>query len=190
MNGLILLASAESGNPVAEIARTFGVDWPHLFSQIISFSIVSILLYRFAYKRVLAMLEARTQKIDEGFANARKIKSELADTEAQRLAVIAKANTEATRLIDAAHAAAARVQKQETEKAMAMAEQIVVDARQAAEREHARMFAQLKGELGRLIVQTTTTVTGKILTAEDQKRLTEETALTITNAKPSSATVA
>jgi F-type H+-transporting ATPase subunit b len=37
------------------------------------------------------------------------------------------------------------------------------------------MFGELKREVGRLVVKTTTTVTGKILTPEDQKRLAEET---------------
>ena len=37
------------------------------------------------------------------------------------------------------------------------------------------MLASLKREVGRLVVQTTSTVTGKILTADDQKRLAEET---------------
>jgi F0F1-type ATP synthase delta subunit len=31
---------------VGQIAQTFGVDWPHLTAQVISFSIVYALLYR------------------------------------------------------------------------------------------------------------------------------------------------
>ena len=37
------------------------------------------------------------------------------------------------------------------------------------------MLTDLKREVGRLVVQTTATVTGKILTPDDQKRLAEET---------------
>jgi F-type H+-transporting ATPase subunit b len=37
------------------------------------------------------------------------------------------------------------------------------------------MLAELKREVGRLVVQTTATVTGKILTPDDQRRLAEET---------------
>ena len=60
---------------VKQIADTFGVDKPHLFAQIISFIIVCTALYFFAYKRVLAMLEERRQRIAEGLANAEKIKA-------------------------------------------------------------------------------------------------------------------
>src|SRR5438477_3941579 len=161
---------------VRDIANTFGVDWPHLISQIISFCIVCVLLYFLAYKRVLAMLEERRQRIAEGLANAEKIKAELARTEAQRLEVLAQANAQATKLIEEARAAAARVQEEETQKAIAAAEQIIAKAREAAAADHARMMAELKREVGRLVVQTTATVTGKVLTPEDQRRLAEEAA--------------
>ena len=70
---------------------------------------------------------------------------------------------------------AARVQEQETQKAIAAAEQIIVKAAKPPPQDHARMLAELKREVGRLVVQTTATVTGKILTPEDQRRLAEET---------------
>src|SRR5258707_14604234 len=159
MNTFVLLAQAGGGGPVQEIAGTFGVDWPHLIAQIISFSIVCALLYKFAYQRVLQMLEERRQRIAEGLANAEKIKTELARTEAQRQEVLTQANTQATKLIEEARAAAARVQEQETQKAIASAEDIIRKAREAAAQDHARMLTELKREVGRLVVQTTATVT-------------------------------
>ena len=38
------------------------------------------------------------------------------------------------------------------------------------------MLADLKRQIGRLVIQTSAAVTGKILTPEDQRRLAEETA--------------
>jgi F-type H+-transporting ATPase subunit b len=179
MHPFVLLAEAGGGGPVQEIASQFGVDWTHLIAQIISFLIVCGLLYKFAYRRVLAMLEQRRQQIAESLANAEKIKAELAKTEAQRQEALAQANAQATKLIEEARAAAARVQEQETQKAIAAAEQIIAKAREAAEQDHARMLTELRREVGRLVVQTTATVTGKILTPEDQRRLAEETARTV-----------
>jgi len=176
MNALALLAAASEGGQVEGIARTFGVDWPHLVAQIISFCIVCLLLQRFAYKPVLTMLDTRRRQIEEGIANTEKIKAELAKTEEQRRAVMLRADAQATKLIEEAHAAAARVQSQETQKAIAAAEQIILKAREAAAQEHDRMLEELKREVGRLVVQTTTLVIGKTLTADDQRRLAEETA--------------
>src|SRR5262249_9841928 len=179
-NEFILLAQAESGGPVEQIAKNFGVDWTHLIAQIISFSIVCALLYKFSYKRVFAMLEERRQRIAESLANAEKNQAELAKAETQRQEILTQANAQASKFIEEARAAAARVQEQETQKAIAAAESIIAKAREAAEQDHARMLAELKREVGRLVVQTTATVTGKILTADDQKRLAEETARQVT----------
>lgn len=176
MNALVLMAEAQGGGQIEQLARTFGVDWPHLIAQIISFSIVCALLYLFAYKPVLRMLTERRQLIAQGLANSQQIKAELAKTEAQRQEVLAHANAQAAQFIEEARAMAARLREQETQKAIAAAEQIVTKAHEAAAQDHTRMLAELKREVGRLVVRTTAAITGKILTTEDQRRLAEETA--------------
>jgi F-type H+-transporting ATPase subunit b len=164
-----------SGGEVGVIAQTFGVDWPHLIAQIISFCIVCIILQRFAYRPVLNMLAQRRQQIAQSLADSEKIKADLARNEVERQHILSKANAQANHLIEEAHAAAARVEQVETQKAIREAEQIVVKAREAAGQERARMLAELKGELGRLVVHTTATVVGKVLTDDDQRRLAQET---------------
>ena len=176
MLALALQVTAESGGQVEEVARAFGVDWPHLGAQMISFGIVCAVLYALAYKPILRILEARREQIAGGLANAEKIKAELARIEVARQEVLTQAGAEGKQLIDDARAAAARVQAEETQKAIAAAEQILVRAHESAERERATMLAELRREVGRLVVQTTASVTGKILTADDQRRLAEETA--------------
>ena len=154
---------------------SLGIQWKILLAQTVSFSLVFFVLWRFAYRPIFAMLEARRQKIAEAMADAEKIKAELAHTEAERKRILAQAGDQANALIEQARTAAARVREVETQKAIAAAEQIVTRAREAAAQDHAQMLAELKREVGRLVVQTTATVTGKILTPEDQKRLAEET---------------
>ena len=161
---------------VTRIASTFGVDWTHLGAQIISFSIVCAVLYALAYKPILRMLEARRAQIAAGLANAEKIKAELARIDSERREVLIKADAEGKRLIEEARAAAARLGAEEQRKAISAAEQVLVRAREATERERAHMLAEVRHEIGRLVVQTTASVTGKILTAEDHRRLAEETA--------------
>ncbi len=176
MLALALQTAAEGGSQIEEIARTFGVDWPHLMAQIVSFGIVCAVLYFLAYKPILKILAARRQQIADGLANAEKIKAELARIEVERHAILARAGEDGKQLIEEARAAAARVQAEETRKAIAAAEQVLVRAHEATERDRARMLADLRREVGRLVVQTTATVTGKVLTPDDHRRLAEETA--------------
>ena len=177
MNQFIFLANI--GSDLAQTAQgtaeKFGLDAPHFIAQCISFLIVAALLYKFAYQPILTVLEERRQRIAEGLENAERIKAELARTEAARRKILDQTNDLANQLIEEARVAATRVREQETQKAIAAAEQIMARAREAAVLEHEQMLAGLKREVGRLVVQTTATVTGKILTPDDQRRLAEET---------------
>jgi F-type H+-transporting ATPase subunit b len=180
MFALFLLTQPEGGGQVAQIARTFGVDWPHLLAQTISFSIVCALLYWLAYRPVLRMLDLRRQQIAQGLANAERIKQELATTEAQRREVITAAHAEAKAFIEDARASAARVRAEETAKAAAAAQEIISRAHEAAAQERAMMMADLRRDMGRLVLQATASVTGKILTPDDHRRLAEEAAQHLT----------
>lgn len=160
---------------VGDTARQFGVNWPMFISQCISFAIVAFLLHRFAYKPVLKVLEERREKIAEGLANAEQIKKDLANAQGKAQEILAQANTQGNKLIEEARVSAAKILEQESQKAIATANEIITKARQANEAELARMKAELRREVGRLVVVTTAKVTGKILTADDQQRLAEET---------------
>ena len=155
--------------------QDLGVKWPEFIAQLISFSLVFFVLNKFAFKRIAVILAERREKIAEGLAGADKIKAEIARTEADRQKTLSDAGETANKMIAEAREAAARVREQETQKAIAAAEQIVTKAREAAAQERAQMLAQLKREVGQLVVKTTATVTGKVLTADDQARLATET---------------
>jgi F-type H+-transporting ATPase subunit b len=179
MNMPFLLAAATgeapgSPNLVQKVADQFGVDWPHFGAQCVSFLLVAGLLYKFAYKPVLAVLEERRKKIEESLQSADKMKKELANAQSKAQEILNQASAQGLKMIEEARAAAAKVQETETQKAIAAATDIVTKARQASEAEHARMLADLRREVGRLVVATTAKVTGKVLTPEDQNRLAEE----------------
>jgi F-type H+-transporting ATPase subunit b len=176
MNVLALMLQHEEAGKVEQIARTFGVDWPHFTAQLVSFAIVCAALYWFAYRPVLRMLEARRQQIAQGIANTEKINAALANIDAQRQSIMAEAQAQSSRLIGEAREIAKRLQEQEAQRSIAAAEQIVQKARAATELEHARMLDDLRKEVGRLVIKTTTAVVGKVLTPEDERRLAEETA--------------
>ena len=158
-----------------ELLDNLGVDGPKLIAQLINFGIVLLVLWKFAYKPVLEMLETRRQKIAKSMDEAEQIKAELAETQAERDKVMAEANARAEKLIADAKEAAKQVGKAEGERAVKQAEEIIRKARETTEADRERMMSELKAEIGRLVVETTAKVSGKVLTAEDQQRLIDET---------------
>src|SRR5213595_1697804 len=174
----VIIAAATGGvtDILRETADTFGWNWKLFLSQVISFCIVAFLLRRFAYKPILAVLEDRRRKIEEGQLNAEKIRKELAEAEKRYQEIVAKANADAQRMIDEARESSSHLAERKQQEAITAAEQILAKAKEAAALEHERQMQTLKRELGRLVIDTTAKVTGKVLTPEDQRRLQEEAA--------------
>src|SRR5436305_12240249 len=176
MNLIIAASSGGAADILRETADTFGWNWKLFLSQVISFCIVAFLLRRFAYKPILAILQDRRQKIEEGQLNAEKIRKQLAEAEKRYQEIVSKANADGQRMIDEARDSAAHLSERKQQEAIVAAEQIIAKAREASAIEHERTMEALKRELGRLVVDTTAKVTGKVLTSDDQKRLQEEAA--------------
>ena len=175
MENLILLAAEDGGGAAAQIAKEFGVNWQLFTSQCIAFLVVALALKKFAYGPVLKVLEDRKQKIAEGIENADKIKSQLASTQEAKDQILSDANAKAQELIDEARAAAEKVGEAKAQEAVKQAEEIIRKAREATAADRDTMMAELKAEIGRLVVDTTAKVSGKVLTSEDQQRLIDET---------------
>jgi len=173
---LVANVGQELAKTATDLGLTFGFNWQVFISQIIGFSIVTLLLAKFAFKPILAVLEERRVKIVAGLANAEKIKQQLAESEVRYQEILTTANLEAQRVIDEARSTAGNFTEKERQKAISEAEAIIAKAREASAFEHTQMLGQLKRELGRLVIDTTSKVTGKVLTSEDQQRLTEESA--------------
>src|SRR5437870_13079480 len=150
MSLIIVAASGGATDVIRETAETFGWNWKLFLSQVISFCIVAFFLQRFAYKPILAVLEVRRRKIEEGQINAEKIRKELAEAEKRYQEIMVKASADAQEMIDEARESAAHLSERKQQEAIAAAEQIMVKAREASAIEHEHTMESLKRELGRL----------------------------------------
>src|SRR5437764_12797198 len=128
---VMIVATGGIGDILRETADTFGWNWKLFLSQVISFCIVAFLLRRFAYKPILAVLDERRRKIEEGQLNAGKIKEELAEAEKRYQEIVAKANADAHRMIDETRQSAAHLSERKQQEAITAAEQIIAKAREA-----------------------------------------------------------
>ena len=167
-------AVSPDSNPFKQVSEQFGLNGWALLSQIISFSLVAFVLYRFAYHPILNVLEARRKTIADSLKSAEQIKTQLAEAQKKSEEILGRANADANKMIEEARNAAKQVGERESQRAVAQAADIIQKAREAGEAEQKRLMAELKKDLSRLIVETTAKVTGKVLTAADQRKITEE----------------
>jgi F-type H+-transporting ATPase subunit b len=121
------------------------------------------------------MLNERRRRIEEGQHNAEKIKKQLAEAELRYQEVLRKANEQATRLLEEARTSSDAISQKQLQQAIKDAEGIIAKAQDTIVQERNKMIYEVKKEMVGLVVNTTAKVVGKVLTPEDQKRLSEET---------------
>jgi F-type H+-transporting ATPase subunit b len=154
---------------------TTGWNTRQFFAQCVFLVVLFLVLNKFAWKPVRTILETRRKTIEESMANADRIKKELADAESARLEILQKANEQANAIIAEAHKAAAVLAERGNTDASAQAADIIRRAHEAAVLDRDRLMAELKRDIGSLVIETTQKVTGKVLNNDDHSRLNDET---------------
>lgn len=161
---------------LVDLLNTFGVTWVAFFSQVAIILVVYGILKKFAFGPVMAMLEERRKRIADGEANLEKIREQMEQAENKVQSMLDEANADADRMISEAKDSAESVREKKTQDAIVEAGQIIAKANEAAKLEHDQLMTELKRDFGRLVIDTTSKVTGKVLDDSDQERINQETA--------------
>jgi F-type H+-transporting ATPase subunit b len=155
-------------------ALSFGVSWDKLIIQLVIFLILFLVLKKFAFAPILAVLDERKKRVEESIAAAERTQRQLAEAEKHRDELIRQAAEQAGKIIEEARASADSVGSKKIQEAAQQAESLLKKAQEAAERDRDKMMAELKGEIGNLVVDTVSKVTGKVLSDSDRQRLEKE----------------
>ena len=137
--------------------------------QVISFSLLAYILYRFAFKPVFVTMDERNAKIADGLKYADDMKAQLEEAEQERKEIIQKASQEAQGIVNEAKTVAEE-NFNSTQEAIARAEEIAAKAEQQIELDRKKMMDEARSEITRLVVATTGKVLSKELSSEEQDR--------------------
>lgn len=174
-------AHGEAASGITKITQEFGVSVPNILAQILSFSVVAFVLWKFAFKPVVATLDERQQKIESGLRYAEEMKAKLEAAQAESAVLIKNAQGEATRIIEEARKTAKDYLDKQTQETSARANDMLVKAQQAIELEHKKMLADARSEIARLVVTTTQRVLAKELSDAERSRYNEAAARELAN---------
>ncbi len=175
-------AHAQSANVITQIVDAFGLNWSSFIGQVVNFCIVAYVLWRFAFKPVLATLDERQKKIADGLRYAEETKARLDSAQQEISDTLKKAQIEAASIIEQARKASKEVAERETAAATERANGLITTAQQAIELEKQKMLAEARTEIARLVVATTQRVLAKELNDADRSRYNEAAARELTSA--------
>lgn len=182
---LLFLANAEpaaTGGGVHELLEQFGIEPAILISQVISFSLLAFVLYRYGFKPILAAVDERQKKIESGLAYADEMKEKLEKAQSESEAVLRKAALDAQAVVADARKGAKELLEKQTQDAAAQGAAILEKARQSIELERRKMLAEVRSEIARLVTLTTAKVLSKELSAEEKARYADAASHELTNA--------
>lgn len=169
------------GGIISEIAGQFGVTWPTLIAQMINFVLVAIVLYKFAVKPIAATLDERQQKIADGLQYAEEMKAQLAAATRERDEKIKEAAADAQRILTESREQSKEMIEKKTQEAAAQAEAIIRKATEATEQERKKMLSDVRQEVARLVVATSSKVLSRDLSDAEKSTFSESAAKELAN---------
>ena len=132
--------------------EALGFHWPSLIAYLLNFTILLIVLTKFAYKPILKILDERSSNIKDSLELADKVREESAQQQAQLDDQLVEARKQGQAIIEDARSAAEKLSDQEREKSKKEAEEFLVKAKNDIERERNSAMDELRSNFGGLAV--------------------------------------
>lgn len=170
------VAEAPEGNKITMITEKFGISLPTLIAQMVNFCLVALVLYKFAVKPIAKTLDERQQKIADGLQYAEEMKTQLAEAERERAAKAKEAAQQAQRILSEAREQSKELIEKKTQEAANQAESIIRKASEATELERQKMLSDVRQEVARLVVATSSKVLSKELSDADKQTFSDAAA--------------
>jgi len=151
-----------------------GINLGFFLFQVFNFTVLAILLYAWAYKPIVNMLENRKKEIAQGLEDSRVAAEARANAERKAEKILTEAQAEASKIVREANERAQGVVKG----VKAEAETEAAKAREAAlaeaEAERARVLGDMRGQIAALSISATQKLVGEALDEKRQRALLEE----------------
>ena len=151
-----------------------GISLSTLLAQIAAFVILLVILYFFAYKPVLKMLDERASKIKESIDEVQKVKDQASQTEEEFKKKMESASKEGQEVISKAMRTGEEARKRAQEEAKQEAQALVEKARVEIQRERSETIGELRQEFADLTIVAAEKVIGKSLDKETHRQIIDK----------------
>jgi F-type H+-transporting ATPase subunit b len=164
----LLAAESESSNDLIKVVPGLMI-W-----TLVAFAITFIVLKKFAFGPIQKTIDARRERIRDAIAKADEARDEARDLLEQNRAILAQAKGEAAEILAEARKVSDAQMQRAKDEVETERQRRLEETRRQIEAETARALDQIRSEVADLTVEATQRVVGKVLDAEDQRRLIDE----------------
>ncbi len=164
----------EKASGIAGIIGTFGLRTDIFVAQLVNFLLVLLVLWKFAYKPILAALDEREKKIEKSMRDAELVTKRLQDADKEKADILRFAREEADAF---AHKSLEETQARKTEMVAAAkqeVERIIAQGKVQLAEEHDAMMIAMRKEIIEISIAAATKILGEAITEKKSQSLAEE----------------
>ena len=159
---------------MSELLTKLGIDWKLLIAQIVNFLVLLFILYKFAYGPILAMLEKRQKKIEQGLKDAEAARKNLEKSEEKQKEILKKARADFKVIVEKAHTQAEKSKLEIAAESKTQAEKILANAKAEIGREKEKTIREIKSEIGGLVAMAAEKVIDEKMDEKRDKEMIEK----------------
>ncbi|MFA6525557.1 MAG: F0F1 ATP synthase subunit B [Patescibacteria group bacterium] len=158
-----------------ELVKTFHIDWKLIIAQVVNFAIVLFVLWRFALKPLMKVMEKRNHDIDQSLKNAEEIEKKLKVAGETKDQIVTDAKRESQLIMEKASKEAEQLKADKIAETRSEMEKIAAKTKASLLAEKDQMINDARKEVGSLIIEASTKIVGKNLDSESNRKMVEET---------------
>lgn len=141
---------------------------------LLAFFAMLFVLNKFAFPRIKDALDKRVNAIQDSMDAAEKSKAESEALLTEYRSRLSEARVQADDIVARARKNAEVFERDSQDEARKKREELLEQTRRDIEAETRRAISEIRGEVADLTIMATEKVTGRVLSADDQRRLVEE----------------
>ncbi len=165
------MEAAQAAGPIG----AFGLNGKIFLAQLVNFGLVLLVLWRFAYRPIVNMLETRSEKIEKSVKQAEEIERRMKASEVEREEMMKQARLAAQETAKKTQEDADARGKAMAEKARAEVEKIVVQGKAQLVFEREEMLSGIRKEVAHMALLAAEKILGETIDKKKSEILAEET---------------
>lgn len=163
--------AAEAANTGA--LGTLGINLKIFIAQLINFGIVLLVLWKWAYKPVVKLLEERQEKIEKGVKQATQIEQRLIDLEKEQQTIIATAKKEGAALLDKTRVQVDERKKILLEKTKGEVKTVIAQGKMQLQAQKEQMILEARQEIAQIAIEATRKILSESVDEKKAQKLAE-----------------
>ncbi len=174
-----VVESAAHAKESDSVLGTLGINWKLFLAQLVNFSIVLFIFWKWIVKPLGKTLTDRQEKIESGLKNAELIEQEKAHLVTQKLEEMRQARVEAERVIKSATDTANKMKQEIINEAQAQSSRMMEQTKSQMEQEKQNMLKEVHQEVATLVVAASEKILrGKLDMKKDNELIKDSIAKT------------